>query len=230
MSGTMRVSVGSTEPLFVAELEPPPHALEEVTRAGSEGDIRLLAGKRNRVAVQRPSISQVAGAQLLGVALTVGCLPDPDCRFTWLQTDVELDGAVARALYPERDEDEVKVVKSFDVSLEGGVTIAGIGGPSAKAGRGGETEFTSYRYHVVTFGRGGSKPIWHFRATDVHPEIAGDFTLILLVEPSDGGEGTASVSVSAEAQLRTGLPKLPLLMKRTAAGAAVNTFELRPDS
>jgi hypothetical protein len=239
---------------FVAELEPPDHALEELRSAESEAVVRLWTGRRNRVAVRRPVLNPILDSvpaavgqslglswcddrcSLVSIALTVGCLPDQGCHFTWLQAELRLGVEppvpdllpIACRLYPERTEDEVKVVRKFDVSIDAGLAFAGIEGPSIGGGQSTERAFTSYRYHVVTFGRMGSTPVWHLRSTDVHPEIIGDFTLLAVVAVPPGPGWMGMVSVSAEAQLGRSGPKVPLLMRRTAKGIAAPAFDLRP--
>jgi hypothetical protein len=245
---------GTDEDLFVAELEPPDHAFEELRSAEPEAVVRLWAGKRNRVAVRRPALNPVLDSvpaevgrslglpwcdescSLVSVAFTVGCLPDAGCQFTWLQAELRLGVEppsleplpIACRLYPERAEDEVKVVRKFDVSIDAGLAFVGVEGPSIGAGRATERAFTSYRYHVVTFGRMGSTPVWHLRSTDVHREIIGDFTLLAVVAVPPGRGWRGAVSVSAEAQLGGSGPKVPLLMKRTARDVAGSAFDLRP--
>jgi hypothetical protein len=118
--------------LFVADMVPAAHVAERVRGTPSERILRLLFSKRNRIGVRRPLVKRVDDASGVSaleafglpwaeevsfrwVVTTLGCLPDPNCRFSWLELELELDGhegarPIACRLYPERDEDEVSVV------------------------------------------------------------------------------------------------------------------------
>jgi hypothetical protein len=249
----MRVdlSQSSKQTLFVADLEPPPHLLEEARGLDRESDIRLLFTKHNRVLVQEPQVHgmtepialetlqslKLKWAQLpsfLVVSTTLGCLPDKDCQFTWLRVEFRLGAEltdhdlrpVACKLYPENEEDQVKEIKDFEVSSQFQVKVLNIETPGLTPTSKHTMEYTSSRYRVFTFGRMSSQPTWNFRATEVHPEIAGDLTLVLVVALKPTLITTGEISVSAEVQLHSTLPKFPLLMKRSADGVTKNSFKL----
>ena len=89
----------------IIELEP---ALREVERGESEStaDITLLLSKKNRVAIQDPTVQEHRDAidpsvlsalrlkwtnpKFLALATTVTCMPDPGCRFTFLRIEYDL--------------------------------------------------------------------------------------------------------------------------------------------
>jgi len=219
---------------------------------GHESDVRLLFTKHNRVAVQRPNCSSmnrlpdrdtVKALNLrwpdqpafLTVCTTFGCLPDHDCRFTWLRIDFTLGSnlvdedtkPIACRLYPESSEDETKEIKSFEVSHQLGFKILDISTPSLAALANKVQNTKATVIELPRFGKMGAHPTWDFRTTEVHPEIAGDFSLILVAALPANTDAVGEITLSAEVQIRSSLPKFPLLMKRTYTGAAKNSFKLR---
>ena len=165
------------------------------------------------------------------ICTTLGCLPDRDCRFTWLRIEFNLGPGltdhdikpVACKLYPENDKDEIKEIKSFEISSQLSFNI-----PSIETSLTGnftkKREYPSYSYKVITYGKMSPRPVWDFRVTEVNPEIAGDFTLLFIVALQPDIATTGEISVSAEVQIKTALPKFPLIMKRSSG--VKNSFRL----
>jgi len=236
------------ELLLVADLQPAPHATEGAERTASdEAVVKLLMSRVNRIAVRRPAVwsydgpadpfealgvTWPGGADLYWVVGTFGCLPDPDCRFTWLNVQLEFTGehdagaALVCQLYPSRDEDVVKVVDKKSLSLDLSATIAGVTSPKATPSLSTEHTYDRRQYRTAAYGKGGSRPEWRFRATEVNPEIIGDFSVVALVATPLGQASRGSISLSAQVQLKTALPKLPLILSRTAADVATNSFRI----
>src|SRR3954471_3296888 len=123
------------EALFEEELSIPPEITE---RAVAQADLRVMLSKHNRVVVQRPALVTLPGvdpgqvelpwpeASFVAVTTTVGCLPDPDCRFTWLRAEVDLGPdeaedlarSIACLLFPENGEDEMQATKGAELTGE----------------------------------------------------------------------------------------------------------------
>lgn len=243
---------GDGDSLFVAELEPPGHLLEEARGSDRQAELRLMLGKRNRIGMQRPVVREfteavdaetlsrldlpAADCRFVTVLTTVSCLPDPDCRFNWMRAEFELgpelgDDAVrpvACQLYPARSEDQVKQVHSIEVHADLSVQVAGVTGPAAGRTRTTTTEVNGVRYRILTFGLFSPEPAWHFARTEVTPEVAGDLLLALVIAVPAGLETTAAVTLSAEVQLKSAPFALPLLTRRTADAAVARSFPLRP--
>ena len=239
------------EQTTILDLEPPAHLLEESRGQINEHDISLLFGKINQVAIQPPLIStykeEVAPdivdhfrqrwqqePKFVVTSTTFGCLPDPDCQFVWIRVVFNLGSnltdsgtfPVAYQMYPETSQDEVKKVRAFEVSSKLGITVEKIGTPSITKTRKQTDEHLVYNYMVTTYGKLSPKPAWDIRATEVHPEIAGDFTLILVIATNPDIEAKGTVSLSTEVQLRGGRIKIPLLMKQTHRDVIGNEFVL----
>jgi hypothetical protein len=237
--------------LFVAELEPPEHLLEEARGSDRQAELRLMLNKRNRISMERPLVREfteavdaetlarldlpAAECRFLTVLTTVSCLPDPDCRFNWMRAEFELgpeldDDAVrpvACQLYPARTEDQVKQVRSVEVHGDLSIEVAGVSGPSGGRKQTTTTEVSGVRYRVLTFGQFSPEPAWHFARTEVTPEVAGDLFLALVVAVPDGLQTTTAVTLSAEVQLKSAPFALPLLTRRTADAAVARDFPLR---
>ncbi len=242
------LSHSSMKTLFVTDLEPPAHLLEKTRGLDHESEIRLLFTKHNRISIREPVVLEMTEPitpetlrslnlkwskppSFFTVCTTVGCLPDKDCRFTWLRVEFNLGSElintdirpVACKLYPEFDKDEIKEIKSFEISSQFSFNIPSIEtsltGNFAK-----KKEYPSYRYKLITHGNGSSRPAWDFRVTEVNPEIAGDITLLFIVALQPDIATAGEISVSAEVQLRTALPKFPLIMKRS--DGVKNNFRL----
>jgi hypothetical protein len=240
--------------LLVAELEPAEHVLQEAQRSSSsESDMRLLFSRHNQVAIQEPIIQTISkqldhdlvrslnlrwadSPVFLTVSTTLGCLPDRDCKFTWLRAQFDLGRGIddqtmrpiACKLFPETDQDEIKEIRSFEITNTMGVKLKDFESPSVSGAGKRSTEYSRYQYHLTAFGKLSSRPIWDIRATEVHPEIAGDLTLILIVALPSQKVFDAEISISAEVQFRSSLPKVPFLMKRSDLDAAKNVFKLEP--
>jgi hypothetical protein len=236
--------------LFVADLEPPEHLLEESRGNDRGAELRVMLTRRNRVSMERPIVQDLSepldpdalarlelpaeDCTFLSVLTTVACLPDPDCRFNWLRVAFELgselaDDAlrpVACQLYPMRSEDQVKEVRSVEVHGDLTVEVVGVG-PSVGRKQTVQTEASTVRYSVMTFGRFGPEPTWHFARTEVTPEVTGDFFLALVIAVPSGVEASASVSLSAQAQLKSSPISIPVLTRRSADGVIARSFALR---
>jgi len=232
----------SGEALFEEELVVP----EQISERGASTDIKVMLTKRNRVVVQRPTVAPLAldfgvptdvpwpDASFVAVSMTVGCLPDPDCYFTWLRVEVDLgadepdgeDRPIAYLLFPEDGEDELESASGVELTGELKVEAGGLGGPSLGFVRKRSTSGSLFRYRVVTFGQRGPNAAWDFRATEVHPEIAGDVSLHLVVAMQPSRTSSAAVDLSARAQLRRGGGAIPLITRRSARDVRAHTFEL----
>ncbi|WP_406482502.1 hypothetical protein [Streptomyces sp. NBC_01615] len=230
---------------FEVELEPPEQFLEESRGRDLQAELRLMLTKRNRVAVRPPVVrpfTELLDADTLAqldlpghdydfvtVFTTVDCRPDPACQFNWLRVEFSLkseEGSwpVACRLFPERAEDHVKRVHAVEVGTD--LTIAPLPGLSVNHSSSMEAERIHYR--VMTFGRFGSDPAWHFARTEVVPEVIGDIFLVLVVAVPAVAHATASLSVSAEAQLKSVPFTLPLITKRSGNGLRGLDFPLCP--
>lgn len=228
-------------------LELPDHVLEEFRGGDRQGELRLMLSKRNAVRMTTPIVRPYTEAvdaetrdriplspeacQFVAVLTTVDCRPDPDCRFNWLRVEFTLGAdeprPVACRLYPERAEDPVKQIRAVEFGAEMTIKAMGVSGPTVKRGRSVNTEADTLQYRVMTFGQYSSTPAWHFKATDVAPEVIGDMSLALIVAVPSDLDTTASITVSAEAQLKTVPFAVPLLTRRAADGLHRNTFPLQ---
>ena len=99
--------------------------------------------------------------------------------------------------------------------------------PASRSTRSVRTEADVRQYPVMTSGRYGPTPAWHFASTDAAPEVIGDIFLALIVAVPSNAESTASITVSAEAQLKSVPFAVPLLTRRTANNLHQYTFPLR---
>jgi hypothetical protein len=238
------------EELFVADLEPPEHLLEESRGGDRRAELKLMLTKRNRISMERPVVrefSEGIDAETLArldlpagdcrfatVLTTVTCLPDPDCRFNWLRVEFELGpelGAdavrpVACRLYPARSEDQVKQVRSVELHGDLTIKVATVDGPTVGRTQTTTTEANGVRYKIMTFGQLSSEPTWHFARTEVTPEVVGDIFLVLVVAMPLDQQTTAAVSLSAEVQLKSAPFALPLLTRRSADAALARSFPL----
>jgi hypothetical protein len=248
----MRLDLPATvgDDLFVADLEPPEHLLEESRGSDRHAELRLMLGKRNRISMERPVVREFSEAidaetlsrlelpavdcRFVTVLTTVACLPDPDCRFNWLRAEFELGpelGAdavrpVAVRLYPARMEDQVKQVRSVELHGDLSIEVAGVAGPAVGRTQTTTTEVSGVRYRILTFGQFSPEPAWHFARTEVTPEVVGDIFLALVVAVPAELETTAAVSLSAEVQLKSAPFALPLLTRRSADSAVAGSFQL----
>ena len=231
------------EPLYEEELTVPPEISE---RSAAPADLKVMLYKHNRVVVQRPALVPLPAADarsikvpwpetsLVAVSTTVGCLPDPDCRFTWLRVEVELGPdetdeparPIACLLFPENGEDELQATNGVELTGELKADVAGLGSPGLGFVKRRETSGPTFRYRVVTYGQMGSTAAWDFRATQVRPEIAGDVALYLIVAMPSGRRSTGVIAISARAQLRSGGGAIPLIMRRDVRDVRANAFEL----
>ena len=228
-------------------LELPDHVLEEFRGGDRQGELRLMLSKRNAVRMTTPIVRPYTEAmdaetrgrlplspgdcQFVAVLTTVDCRPDPACRFNWLRVEFTLGAdeprPVACRLYPERAEDPVKQIRALDFGAEMTIKAMGVTGPNIKRARSLKTEADTLQYRVMTFGRYSSTPAWHFASTAVAPEVIGDMSLALIVVVPSDFASTASITVSAEAQLKSVPFAVPLLTRRSADGLHRNTFPLR---
>jgi len=228
-------------------LELPAHVLEESRGQDRQAELRVMLSKRNSIGVTTPIVRRYDEpldddvrdriglppdrCELVTVLTTVDCRPDPGCRFNWVRVEVTLGDAdprpVACRLYPERAEDQVKSVRAVNVGAKLSISIVGVDGPSLSAGKSTKTETNTLQYRVLTFGQYGATPAWHFAKTDVATEVAGDIFLALVVAVPTGVDATASLVVSAEAQLKTIPFAVPLVTRRTGDGLHRDKFSLR---
>lgn len=228
-------------------LELPAHVLEESRGQDRQAELRLMLSKRNSIGVTTPIVRRYDEqldddvrdriglpsdrCELVTVLTTVDCRPDPDCRFNWVRVEVTLGAEdprpVACRLYPERAEDRVKRVRAVNVGASLSISVMGVDGPSVSAGQSTTIETDTLQYRVLTFGRYGAKPAWHFAKTDVATEVAGDIFLALIVAVPTGVAAPASLVVSAEAQLKTIPFAVPLVTRRTGDSLHRDEFSLR---
>lgn len=238
---------GSADRVQESLLEIPDHVLEESRGGGRQAELRLMLSKRNAIGVTAPIVRPYEDAidattrdrvgfaleqsDLVAVLMTVDCRPDPDCRFNWLRVEVTLGTddprPVACRLYPERAEDQVKRVRSVEFGGEMAISVMGVTGPAVKGARTNSMEADELQYRVMTFGRFGSTPAWHFARTAVAPEVIGDILLVLVVAVPAGSEAVASAVVSAEVQLKSVPFAVPMLTRRTGDGLLLDGFSLR---
>ncbi|MFF7987912.1 hypothetical protein ACFZDK_54380 [Streptomyces sp. NPDC007901] len=233
------------EDRFEVELRPPEQFLEESRGRDHQAELRLMLTKRNRVAVRQPVVrpftepldaDSLAQLDLPGhdcdfvtVFTTVDCRPDPTCQFNWLRVEFSLKSdqgcwPVACRMFPERAEDHFKRVHAVEVGAD--LTIASL--PGLSGNRSASIEAERIHYRVMTFGRFGSEPAWHFARTEVVPEVIGDIFLVLVVAVPAGAYATASLSVSAEAQLKNIPFAVPLITKRSGDRLRDLVFPLCP--
>ena len=228
-------------------LELPDHVQEEFRGADRQGELRLMLSKRNSVRLTTPIVRAYReaidaetqdrlglspdGCSFVTVLTTVDCRPDPDCRFKWLRVEFSLGDddprPVACRLYPERAEDPINKVRTVEMGAELSIKVVGVTGPTVKRESSVRTEADVRQYPVMTFGRYGPTPAWHFASTDAAPEVIGDIFLALIVAVPSNAESTASITVSAEAQLKSVPFAVPLLTRRTANNLHQYTFPLR---
>jgi hypothetical protein len=248
----MLIDLGaSADERFEFDLVPSEHLLEEFRGRDRQAELRLMLTKRNHVNVRAPVVrpfGETLDADTLArldlpaercdfvaVLTTVDCRPDPDCRFNWLRiqfllgADLADDIArpVACRLYPERAEDVVKRVRSVELGADLSIHVVGPAAPGVNATRTTTTEVGEVNYRIMTFGLFSPEPTWHFARTVVAPEVIGDFFLALVVAVPSGVEAMATMSVAAEAQLKTVPFAVPLLTRRRGDGLDARSFALR---
>ncbi|MFF9768301.1 hypothetical protein ACF1GT_17090 [Streptomyces sp. NPDC014636] len=223
------------------ELEALDEVLEEVRGSDRQRELRLLLSKRNRVAVAGPVVRPFddvpdpgivervgfSDPQFVVLLASVACMPDPACRFTWVRVEVTLGddvpaGAprpVACGFFPERTDDRVPEVRTLEWSADLSVEALGIPvGPGLSRTATTTSEVARLQHRVMTFGRFGSQPAWHFAQTSAAPEVTGDLLLSLVIAVPSGVRAGASLTVAAEAELRDVPFRLPLVTHRSGSG------------
>jgi hypothetical protein len=212
-------------------------------------NLTVLLTKKNRIAIQEPTVQEYRGAldppviseiglrwsnpKFLAVACTVTCMPDPACRFTFLRIEFDLGPGLSREvrpvaceLHPESGQHTVQMVETAEVTANLSFKVKEIETPSIGQKQGASTTHERRYYSIVAFGRRGSKPAWDFRATPVSDEIAGDLDLLLLAASSGDVRAEARISVSADVQLRSGGLRIPFLTSRNEPDVAGLRFRL----
>src|SRR5215204_2408343 len=159
-------------PLLEVELEPPAN-IRERRGLEYEADLNVLFTKRNRVAVYDVFVQQLTEAidqEILNrlqlkwsatpllsvVSVHVGCMPDHDCKFTWLRVSCDLGHEIAERrlrplackLYPEGSEDPINVVKSFEVSSKLGIKVLEVTTPELSTKESSQKQYESYHYRL----------------------------------------------------------------------------------
>jgi hypothetical protein len=249
----MRFELPSHEASAAVEiaLEPPPQVVDRSsTDPARQQEIKVFFTKRNRIALHDVVVRKVEDLVDPGTAaefqarwsgrveyrvvcIRLGCLPDPDCQFTWVRADFQLGSNVEPSnrplicsLSPETTSDIVDQVRSLELSAK--LEVKALGTTANSLGGSDKTTVTakSKRYRIAVIGKMSPNPAWDFRATESDPEIIGDITLIMVAAMKAGISARGFLSLSATARLRSGFNDIPLVTKRTQEGVVRHEFQL----
>jgi hypothetical protein len=212
-------------------------------------NLTVLLTKKNRVAIQEPTVQEYRGAidpnvvseiglkwpspKFFAIAGTITCMPDPACRFTFLRIELDLGPGLPRqarpvacGFHPENGQHTIQMVESAETTANLGFKVKGVETPSVAQKEGISATHERRFYSIVVFGRRGPNPGWDFRATPVCDEIAGDLDILLLVASSADVQTEAGISVSADVMLRSAGVSIPFLTSRKESDVAGVRFKL----
>lgn len=236
----IRVPNNATESLFMAELRATASATRDlkVTRGIGEGEIKLILGKRNRVAIGVPHCEDLVARfrrektetptdiedllpryDFRAVFLSCSFLPDPGCRFVWARLGVELHSQPTRPglriaeppIVHDMFPDEVTVERKYKRSSILSPKLRTLGVGSVKE----EREFVVYRPQIFAFGLGTPNPAWDFQSTKERGIWGNMRDLLLVIRTRKGTKVKAKFIIAAEVELcLLGWLRVPVVTRR----------------
>jgi hypothetical protein len=228
-------SVG--EVLFNVEFGLSENTLNKQHKLSSEGEIKTLLGKKNRLSIGIPEVcnlvellkereAQVSSEVKLmlneydfyQVRFACTFKPDKDCKFVWARFGVRLSEAgaegksvselpVAHDMYPREIWEEVRVKRNFSI------------GPNFKykdfiqfgAVVGSEQEFIRYEPEIISYGLLQPDPCWNFRKSRAKDFIIGAKELFMILKAPKGMRVEVKFDFGAEVHTFLGiLPMIPV--------------------
>jgi len=217
-----------SEVLFETTLEPPSPAVDKLRKESSadEGEIRILRGKKNRVAVGLPYNENLTSRlQNLDeeipyeikrltdeydfhyVRLACSFLPDNDCKFEWARFGVDLklkgNGSVHTKpiswdISPSDVFSTIKCKREFSFTPELKFNIIPeVIDAEIKGGVNESKEYVVYEPQITSFGLNRSNVIWDFRRTK-EKELIGNKSLLLIIRSPKGTEVNGRFLIGAE--------------------------------
>lgn len=191
-----------------------------------EGDLTLLGGKHNRIAIGRPyfqklnpkskhttpdvkKLMEANDFHLL--SLSCSFLPDIDCKFTWAQLGIRLEASdnqgttlaekpIAWNLFPVEVTSPVNYTDGLSISPELSFKVGELGVDGKLFSVTSEKKWISYQPQLFSFGYRTSNIAWQFRETQ-KKDVRGDVRdlLVIILAPQESrikGEFKLSAEVN----------------------------------
>lgn len=208
----------------------------EIKKGGGEltGDLVLLGGKHNRIAIGRPFFQKLKPKnncvatevkRLLGtsdfhlISLSCSFLPDKDCKFTWAQLGIRLEAndrhrgtlaekPIAWNLFPTEVISPVNCTGGLSISPELSIKASELESSAKLFSVTSEKKWISYQPQIFSFGYRTCNIAWQFRETP-EKDIYGDVrNLFMIVLTPQGSQVRGEFMLAAEVSFRGGIWKL----------------------